>query len=233
MIQNFEQWLKKKGKKPNVINRNLQAVDSFWQFLNLSRNKTPEVATPDDIDAYVDQIEGQKQSAKGSLYVLMNYYAYLENPELRNHAAMLRETRTRKSRRVFTLREFIDVDKDTVEKLKKIGICNVEQMLQRGKTVEQRLILAKKLDVSEASILELVKLSDLTRLGYVKAKLTRLYYNASLDSPAKVAAFEPDELHAFFTKFVKETGWDGMVPNPADLVGNIQSARALKDVVTY
>lgn len=101
-------------------------------------------------------------------------------------------------------------------------------MLDAGKTKEQRKQLSKKLEIPEEAILELVKLSDLTRLGYVKTKLTRLYYDAGLDSPLKVAKFEPEELHIFFTKFVEETGWDGMIPNPKDLIGNVANARKLE-----
>jgi hypothetical protein len=87
------------------------------------------------------------------------------------------------------------------------------------------------LGISEAGILELVKLSDITRLGYVKRKLARLYYEAGLDSPAKIAAFKPQQLHDFFVKFVAESGWKGMVPNPKDLANNIKSARKLSEIV--
>jgi hypothetical protein len=118
-----------------------------------------------------------------------------------------------------------------MKKLEKIGIKNVEQMLDAGKTKKQREKLAQKLGIPEEAILELVKLSDLTRIGHVKVKLTRLYYNAGLDSPLKVAEFEPDKLHDFFKKFVEESGWDGMVPNLKDLVNNIENARKLKKVV--
>jgi hypothetical protein len=104
-------------------------------------------------------------------------------------------------------------------------------MLDAGKTKKQRVKLAQELGIPEEVILELVRLSDLTRIGHVKAKLTRLYYNAGLDSPLKVAEFEPEELYDFFEKFVEESGWDGMVPNLKDLVNNITNARKLKKVV--
>ena len=68
-------------------------------------------------------------------------------------------------------------------------------------------------------------------MGYVRKKLSRLYYEAGLDSPVKVAVFEPKELHKFFTKFVEESDWDGMVPNPGDLVSNIKNARQLSKIV--
>ena len=80
-------------------------------------------------------------------------------------------------------------------------------------------------------MIKLVKLSDITRMGYIKTKLSRLYYDSGLDSPMKVAKFEPDELYKHFKKFVEETGWDGMIPNHADLVNNVKGARSLKKVV--
>ena len=125
----------------------------------------------------------------------------------------------------------MDVNQEYVKALADAGIKNVNDMLEIGNTKIKRENLSKKFNIPEDAILELVKLSDITRLGYVKTKLTRLYYNAGLDSPEKIAKFEPGELHEFFVKFVKESNWDGMVPNPKDLAGNIVSARKLKKVV--
>ena len=163
--------------------------------------------------------------------MLMNYFTFTEDDKLFKCARSLRKERTQKTRRVFPIKEFLDINQDYVKKLAKIGIKNVEEMLDAGKTKNKREQLANQLDIPEEAVLELVRLSDLTRLGYVKAKLTRLYYNAGLDSPQKIARFEPDELHAFFVRFVEESGWNGMVPNPKDLRGNVKSARKLKKIV--
>lgn len=229
--QGFAGWLKKKGKKAHVVTRQIAGVNAFAGYLRNQRGKDLTAVRPADIDAYVAAIEQKKRSAKGLLYVLMHYFAFAGNQPLRDHAAALRETRTRKSRRVFALKEFLGIHPDHVVRLAHAGIKNVQDMLAAGKTKAQRQALSRRLDIPEAAILELVKLSDLTRLGYVKAKLTRLYYNAGLDAPHKIAAFTPKALHAFFVKFVRESGWDGMVPNPKDLVGNVAAARKLKPLV--
>ena len=68
-------------------------------------------------------------------------------------------------------------------------------------------------------------------IGYVKKKLSRLYYDAGLDSPAKIAEFDPPQLHKHFVKFVQESGWGGMVLKPKDLINNIESARQLLKIV--
>jgi hypothetical protein len=229
--EKFRKYLRGKGKKHGVVERNCKAVNRFAAYLQEERNsKLPQVSSV-DIEAYVDFLESNKESAKGPLYALMNYFRYSQNKALLRTAAELREERTKESRKIFAIKDFLDIDQEHLRKLASIGIKNVEQMLEAGKTKAQRKNLSEQLAIPGAALLELVKLSDITRLGYVKTKLSRLYYNAGLDSPGKIARFEPDELHAFFTKFVEESGWEGMVPNPKDLVGNIASARRLEDIV--
>lgn len=229
--QEFRKYLKRRGKKPTLVDRNAGVLKEFIAYLREKRATELDRVTSEDIDGYVADIERQKRSAKGYLYVLMNYFHFLGNKDLLHHTAALRNERTKKTRRIFPIKEFLNINPDHVKKLAAIGIKNVEQMLEHGKTKKQREHLSQQLGIPEAAILELVKLSDITRLGYVKTKLSRLYYDAGLDSPAKIAKFEPNQLHEYFVKFVKESGWDGMVPNPKDLVNNIKSAGKLSKVV--
>ncbi|NHJ40934.1 MAG: DUF4332 domain-containing protein [Asgard group archaeon] len=226
--EEYKKFLRGKGKKADVVERNCKAIKKFAAYLHKERNTNLSRLSKEDIRAYVEHLEDQKQSAKGALYSLMNYFSFIGNKELLRLVRSLREERTKKTRKIFPIKDFLKVNQDHIRKLASIGIKNVEQMLEAGKTKKQREELSKQLEIPEDAILEIVKLSDLTRIGYVKAKLTRLYYNAGLDSPLKVAKFEPDELHDFFTKFIEETGWDGMIPNPSDLVNNIANAKKLK-----
>jgi DNA polymerase III gamma/tau subunit len=229
--EEFRDFLKKKGKKTNVIERNVRTMKKFQEFLKKERQILLEETSKEDIQAFVKQIESAKKSAKGPLYVLMNYFKFCQNDSLLSYTSKLREERTKKTRRIFPIRKFMNINSEHVKKLASINIKNVKQMLKAGKTKVQRKQLAKQLDIPEEKILELVKLSDLTRLGYVKRKLTRLYYDAGLDSPEKIAQFEAEDLYQYFKKFVEESGWDGMVPNLSDLKHNIASARKLKKIV--
>lgn len=229
--EEFRKYLKRRGKKPAVVNRNVVVLKDFISYLLEKRDKDLNCVTIDDIDAFVIEVESGNQSVKGYLYVLMNYFHFLGNKELLNHTNALRDERTQKTRRLFPLKEFLNVNQDYVKKFAAIGIKNVNQMLEKGRTKKQRKQMSKQLGIPEGAILELVKLSDITRIGYIKKKLSRLYYEAGLDSPAKIAEFEPKQLHKFFIKFVEETGWDGMVPNLKDLVGNIENARKLPEIV--
>ncbi len=230
-VADFRKYLKRRGKKSAVVDRNVATVKAFRAYVREKRGKALEAVTMEDIDAFVRDLERKKQSAKGHLYVLMNYFHFLGDSDLLQHTSTLREARTKKTRRIFPLKDFLHVNQEHVKKLAAIGIKNVEQILAHGRTKQQREQLAKQLGISEGGILELVKLSDITRIGYVKRKLARLYYEAGLDSPAKIAKFNPKQLHDFFVKFVAESGWKGMVPNPKDLANNIQNARKLSRIV--
>ncbi|GAH31353.1 unnamed protein product, partial [marine sediment metagenome] len=173
--------------------RNVLAMRKFLSYLKEERKKKLDEITSEDILAYVETIEkDKKQSAKGSLYVLMNYFKFIEDEKLLSVTIDLREERTKKSRRIFPIREFLNINPNYVKKLGEIGIKNVEQMLEKGKTVKQRKALSEQLGIPEGRILELVQLSDITRMGYVKAKLSRLYHDSGLVSPLKVAKFKPE-----------------------------------------
>ena len=229
--EEFRKYLKRRGKRPAVIDRNVRVLKDFISYLWKERGKNLDDVGTDDLDTFVMGIESKKQSAKGNLYVLMNYFHSRSNKELLHHTKTLRERRTKRTRRTFQLKEFLNINQEYAKKLAAVGISNVDQMLERGKAKKQREQLSKQLGIPEDAILELVKLSDITRIGYVKKKLARLYYDAGLDSPSKIAEFEPKQLHAFFVKFVEESGWEGMVPNPRDLVNNIKGARKLSRIV--
>jgi len=230
--EDFRKHLKKKGKKEDVIDRNVTGVNNFADFLKDTHSRKLVDVKTTDIDSYVETIEkNKKSSAKGSLYVLMNYFRFIENEELLAYTAKLREERTKKSRRIFPLKEFYNVNQEYIKKLASVGIKNVEQMLEAGKTIKQRKELAEQLEMTEENILEFVELSDITRIGYVKSKLAKLYHSAGIDTPTKIAKFTAEELYKYFEEYVNKSNWDCMIPNPSDLESNIKSAKKLKEIV--
>ncbi|NHK31566.1 MAG: hypothetical protein FK730_09455 [Asgard group archaeon] len=113
--EEFKKYLRKKGKKIDVIERNCQAMKKFIAFLHEERNKDLTNVPKEDIEAYIDQIEKKNQSAKGFLYVLMNYFRFIGNKKLLNFASSLREERTQKSRRIFPIKEFLGTDNSDSE----------------------------------------------------------------------------------------------------------------------
>ena len=62
-------------------------------------------------------------------------------------------------------------------------------------------------------ILELVKLSNLARIGGLKKKRARLFYDAGLDTLDKTVVWNAKEFTEMLSEFVKMTGFDGRAPS--------------------
>jgi len=136
-----------------------------------------------------------------------------------------------KKQNPFKLREFRGVNPETVEKLEQHGIKTAPAMLLAGASIAHRISLAEELSISELSIEELVKLSDLARLPGVKGIRARLYYDAGLDSVEKLANANAEELLSYLIDFVKRTNFDGIPPLPKEISSTIENAKKLPIVV--
>ena len=106
-------------------------------------------------------------------------------------------------------------------------------MIEAGKTKSQRLSLAKKVDIPYDDILELVKLSDLSRVGYVRTKFTRLFYNAGIDTPAELSKWDVKKLRSYLNDYIEKSGWEGIAPYPSDLSNYIEDAKGLSQIIEY
>ena len=138
-----------------------------------------------------------------------------------------------KKRNPFKLQEFRGINPEIVEKLKAIQIRTADQMLTAGKTKKSRSELAQKTGVAESDLLELVKLSDLSRLPGVKGIRARLYYDAGIDCVEKMASWEPEALRLMVSKFVEQTDFDGIPPLPKEVRSTVENAQQLPSVVQF
>ena len=93
--------------------------------------------------------------------------------------------------------------------------------------------LAEQAGLPLGLILELVKLSDLSRVEGVKGIRARLYYDAGLDTLEKIARWEPEALRQMLVEWVARTGFEGIAPLPKELINTIAAARRLPNVVVY
>jgi Domain of unknown function (DUF4332) len=133
----------------------------------------------------------------------------------------------------FKLRDFRGINSSVLSRLNAIGIKTAAHMLAAGKTPEKRASLAKKAGISEETVLELVKLSDLARLPGVKGIRARLYYDAGVDTVEKLATYEPEDLLSLTAEFVLKTGFEGIAPLPKEVSSAINTARKLPHVVEW
>ncbi len=102
------------------------------------------------------------------------------------------------------LKEFIGISADTINKLEKEGIKDTLKLFERVRTIKSRKELADKTGINENEILELTKLSDLSRIKWVGATFARVLYDAGYKTLEKVAKANHEELHKAIVKLNKE-----------------------------
>lgn len=103
--------------------------------------------------------------------------------------------------------KIVDFDvnsKDSVEKLEKVGLKNTEKLFDKVKTKPDRQKLADSIGVNYSDILELTKLSDLSRIKWVGVTYARMLYNLGVDTVEKVSKSDPIELYARINQMIKE-----------------------------
>lgn len=232
--ESFANYLRKFGKKPHVVAELVQQVQAFEAYLTQQKHKALESTQAQDMVDYARHLEQQKPgSSKTWLRGLALYFRFTGNRAAEQSAGALREQGTAKTRHTFRLKDFVGVNPEHLYRLEAEGISNVQHMLQAGKTPQSRVQLAEKTGLPIHAILELVKLSDLTRLGGLKAIRARLYYDAGADTPEAIARWEPEPLRLMMADFVARTGFKGIAPLPKEVLSTINAARLLPKIVEY
>jgi len=229
----FQKFLKRGGRSSSAAKRVIAQVLAYEQYLREERNRNElDEASPEDLEAFVTRIEEKKKgAAKKSLHGIRYYYEFCSNPEMRSLAAKLRQQRIKQT--PFLLKDFRGINPVHIEKLAAIGIRNVDQMLEAGRTSKKRHDLSTKTSIPAEAILELVKLSDLTRIFGVKSIRARLYYDAGIDTVNKMAKWNPNKLRTMLIDFVKRTGFNGIAPLPKEAEFTVKEAQRLPKIIEY
>jgi hypothetical protein len=227
----FRSYLCKSGKKAHVVTWLVDQVKAFEAYLADKRQAGVEAARVQDLrdHAYTLAKDELKERMRG----LLLYYDFAGNEPLARLAAGIRRQEIAKTQRAFKLRQFRGVNVEEVALLEAAGVVTVEHMLAAGKTPEGRQHLAEQTGIAPQTVLELVKLSDLSRLGGVKSVRARLYYEAGPDTPAKIAQWEPEALRQMLVEWVERTGFEGIAPLPKEVRNAIATSRQLPEVVQY
>jgi len=231
--EEFALFLKRGGRSKNAQSRAIKMLSEFKEFLHSNcQGKGLDEAGSNDIIAFVDAIERDSgKSAKTLLWALGYYYQFISNKELGRLVSDLRQDRIK--RVPFAIGKFRGVNADHVKRLSQAGIENVDQMLDVAKTSIERKLLSEKTGVPLNAIVELVKLSDLSRIGAIKAIRARLYYDAGVDTPEKLASWDPSDLREMLNEFVKRTGFEGIAPLPKEVKSAVTKARELQRIIEY
>jgi hypothetical protein len=226
--EGFKRYLKKTGKSERKIEFDIRNLKKFEEYLLKHKGEKLGNATPEDLKDFVNWAE--ETGTKIWLWVFNRYYSYKQNDAMfcaTNEIIGLQSVKKAK------LKDFLGVDLQHVQALKAEGIVTVEQMLDAGKTREDREELAKKTGVPPNSIMELVKLSNLARIIGLKKKRARLFYDAGLDTLDKIAEMDSEEMRQMLIEFVDRTGFDGSASTPTEAAFTVRLAKYLPRIVEY
>ncbi len=227
----FRDFLKKKGKQNRVIDGLVREVRQLEAHLAGPGGVSLSGASERFLEAYARRLSSPE--IKRRMRAVDLYFQFAGLPALASAAGRLREREVAKTRRPFQLRGFRGVDLAAVARLEEVGITNVAQLLAAGRSPEARQQLAVDTGVALETILELVRLSDLSRIGALKSVRARLYYDAGLRTPAEIAKWDPGALYGFLASFVSRTGFEGIAPLPKEVRSAVEKARMLPEIVRY
>lgn len=231
----FREYLRKTGKSKRIVEATVSHIGEFEDYLRDQRHgKTLEKACPDDLEGFISYVErGTDLAAKKYLLGIRYYYEFCPNEEMAILAAFRWNERMARSAVPAKLKDFRGVKPAVLAKLEKVGIRNAEQIVKAGKTSLERQKLSVASGASVESILEIVKLADLSRIQGVKGIRARLYYDAGVDTMDKLAEWKPEELRAYLEGFVKEKGFDGVAPLPKEIKFTVETAKRMPRIVEY
>jgi hypothetical protein len=91
--------------------------------------------------------------------------------------------------------EFSIVSKETAEKLEHIGVKNTFQLFDLVLNKTDRKKLSDTTGINENDILELAKLTDLSRIKWVGVTFAVILYEMGIDTVEKVSKTDPVDLH--------------------------------------
>ncbi len=175
-INNYKELLKSSDLLPgrNILKNNVdsnfekiikQGIENLEELINQLKNKKK-------------LSEFSKQSGVSEDYLIIlnrELKSYHQNP--------------------IKIKDFPEINVDTIKKLGKIGVFNTLQLFDKILTPEKRLELSKQTGIKEKEILMLAKLTDLTRIRWVNHTFAYVLFEASYDTVQKVACADYKILH--------------------------------------
>ena len=211
--EGFKRYLRKIGKSEKRCESEVRHMKKFEEYLSRHKNKKFGAETPEDLKDFVNWAEKKREKIMVLLWVLNRYYSCVSNDLM---SCAVNELIGSDYMKKYNLKEFLGVNHQYTQALRKEGIFTSEHMLKAGRTKEGR-----------------EKLADLSRIVGLKRKRARLYYDAGLDTLDKIARWDPEEMRQMFVEFVERTGFDGIPPTPSEAAFAVKLAKYLPRIVEY
>lgn len=93
------------------------------------------------------------------------------------------------------IKEFAGISSDTANQLEELGIKNTLTLFDKVRTAKSRKELAESAGISDSEVLELTKLTDLSRIKWVGVTFARMLYDIGIDTVEKASRADYIDLH--------------------------------------
>jgi hypothetical protein len=131
------------------------------------------------------------------------------------------------------LKKIPGIAPEYIERLAAIGIKQTKQLFERAKSAKDRAELSGLADVPGEALLELVKMSDLARAGWVGPIFARLIYEAGADTLDELSKRSPEALFERLRAVNEEQKLTKGSFTAKDIASCIEIAKELPKVIEY
>jgi hypothetical protein len=223
--QGFSEFMRNDKRSAGTIRKDIVFMKLFEDFLS-GRNKTLDEAVPKDLQEFLEVVDA-KYRYGAYLSATWHYYAYTGNDRMRYALDELDYQRPQPYR----LTKHIGVNPAHVNSLAAAGIKVIGDLIQAGKTEADRKNLSEPMGIPYDDLLELVKLSDLSRK--FGPKRARLYYDAGYDTFDKIAGMDPEVLKDKLIEHINKMGITTALPTLGEVDFSVEGAKRRPRLVKY
>lgn len=132
-----------------------------------------------------------------------------------------------------SIRELVDINIQSAEKLEEIGIRTIEQLIELGTSSTERMRLADISHLDDASIKKWVHQADLMRVEGIQPTLAHLLCQVAVCTAPKLAYRNASRLHAELIAYNAASHTMKSVPDIDELRAYIASAKQLPKLVRH
>lgn len=219
----FIEFMQNAKRSQSTIQRYTTFIKLFEDFLT-DRKKSLDEASPGDFRSFLAVVK-PKYRKFSFVSSIRDYYAFTTNDRMRYALDELDYQRPQP----YKLTRHIAVNPEYVKLLAALGITTSRELVQAGKTKQDRKRLSEKTGILYEDVLELVKLSDLSRKW--GPKRARLYYDAGYDTFDKVAAMDPAEFRERVKEYIRIADIDFTPPTPKEAHSAVEGAKRRPRIV--
>jgi len=233
----FREFSRKHGRSKSAIESCISFVKKFEKYLQEHKGiKGIDEATPNDIRDFATWGKKELKSTNSYLWGIHRYYEFTSNKEMYRATLNLRKQKIeehRGKRKPLNLKKIQGAAPKHIAGLKSLGITNVNQIIEAGRTKKQRQELSKKTGIPPKYILDLVKFADITRISDIKAVKGKLLLEAKVDTTKKLSNFTAEKLRE---KLIKINEKKRILKRPPTLVETtywVEQANKLPETIEY